>query len=357
MAFTAQEVSNAAAAVLQFYQTGPFKSQTIQNKPLLKQLEQNQKTFSGGNGTISIPVKGNYTTTIQGYNTSDVVSYANPANGLRAVYKWYEIHGGVTMTETELKINGQSVTDEMGKDISDHSGRDEQVLTDLLKDKIEDMMEGIARGKQAMYWADGTQDAKLVPGITSLITDTPNLGTTGGIDRSIASNWWWRSKAYVGTGANATGAKITSSTSLQTLTQFITTLYRQLRRYAQGSPNYGLFAGSAFLDLLNAEIRAKGFNSMSGWTSKSATDISIADINFNPLGTFVYDPSLDDMGYADRCYFIDLNAIKLRPMVGEIDKTRNPARPFNQYVLYKAQTWTGALVADQLNTSAVVQAA
>lgn len=357
MAFTAQEISNAAAAVLQFYQTGPFKSQTIQNKPLLKALDGAKQTFSGGNGTLSLPVKGNYTTTIQGFNTNDVVTYANPANGMRAVYKWYEIHSGITMTETELKINGQSVLDEMGKDISDHSGRDQQILTDLLKDKVEDMMEGTARGKNTMFWLDGSQDSKLVPGITAFITDTPNIGTTGGLDRSVSTNWWWRNLAYVGTGANATGAKIVSSTTLQTLTNFMTTLNRKLRKFAQGSPNYFMPCGSVFLDLLIAEMRAKGFNSMVGWNSKNTTDISTADISFGPLGTFTYDPTLDDLGYQDRCYFIDLNSIKLRPMVGEEDKTRNPARPFNQYVLYKAQTWTGAMVADQLNTSAVVQAA
>ena len=352
MPFSASEINNAFNAALQYYEKGPALPQSIENKPLLKVLNDRKKKFSGGNQFISIPVKGKYTTTIQGYTTSDVVTYANPANILRAIYPWKEIHAGITMTETELRINGQSVTDEQGKSISDHSGRDITVLTDLLEDKLEDMTEGYARGMQTMFWLDGTQDSKQVPGIRSLITDTPTSGITGGIDR--ATNTFWQNLAYVGSG------KITSSATNQTLTQFITTLYRQLRRFKvkQGMGSYAVLAGSVFLDKLIVELRAKGNNTLEGWSGGGkATDITVADISFKGLGDFTYDPFLDDLGFQDRCYFIDLDAIKLRPMEGEENKMRYPARPYNQYVLYRAMTWAGALCADQLNSSAVVQTA
>lgn len=351
MAFSAQEINNAFNAALQYYQKGPALSQTIQDKPLLKALDERKKTFAGGNQYISIPVKGKYTTTIQGYTTNDVVQYANPANLMRAIYQWKEIHAGITLTETELRINGQSVTDEMGKSISDHSGRDITVLTDLLEDKLEDMTEGYARGMNSMLWLDGTQDPKQVAGIRSLITDSPTTGITGGIDR--AANPWWQNLAAVGSGL------ITASATNQTLTQYITTFYRQLRRFAKSKSNssYANLCGSIFLDKLIVELRAKGYNSMEGWSSSGKTDISVADISFKGLGDFVYDPSLDDLGFPDRCYFIDLNAIKLQPMVDEENKMRYPARPFNQYVLYRAMTWAGALTANQLNTSGVIQTA
>lgn len=351
MAFSAQEINNAFNAVLQYYQKGPAIAQSIQDKPLLKALDSKKKTFSGGNQYISIPVKGKFTTTIQGYNTTDVVQYANPANILRANYLWKEIHAGVTLTETELKINGQSVTDENGKSIDDHSGRDMQILTDLLEDKLNDMTEGYARGMNSMLWLDGTQDSKQVAGIRSLITDTPTVGTTGGIDR--ASNTWWQNQAAVGAGL------ITSNTSTQALTNYITTFYRQLRRFAskKNMSEYICLGGSTFLDKLIAELRAKGYNSMDGWSSSGKTDITVADISYKGLGDFTYDPSLDDLGFPDRCYFIDLNAIKLQPMQDEENKMRYPARPYNQYVLYRAMTWTGTLTANQLNTSGVIQTA
>jgi hypothetical protein len=50
---------------------------------------------------------------------------------------------------------------------------------------------------------------------------------------------------------------------------------------------------------------------------------------------------------------LDLNAINLRPMDGEDMKKHNPARPENQYVIYQALTWTGGLIARQLNSSGV----
>lgn len=357
MAFSAAEIQNAANAVLALYQKGPFLSQSIQDKPLLKALDDKKKTFAGGNQFISIPVKGKYTTTIQGFSYNDQVSYANPANGLRAVYPWKEIHAGITITETELKINGQSVTDENGKDVSDHGGRDAFVLADLLEDKLEDMTEGYARGKNNMFWLDGTQDSKLVPGLTSLIVDASSQGTTGGIDRSV--NPWWRNLSYVGSGAGATGAKIVSSDSLQTLTKFLTSFNRQLKRYAKkkDASNWTVLAGSGFIDACMSELRAKGNTSMTGFANASGNDISTGDISFKGLGTFQYDPTLDDLGFGKRAYFIDLNAIKEQPMEGEENKMRNPSRPFDRYVLYRAMTWAGALTANQLNTSGVIEVA
>lgn len=349
--FTAEEINNAFNAALQFYEKGPFLAQSIQDKPLLKALETKKKTFSGGNQYISIPVKGKYTTTIKGYYHNDVVDYGTPANGLRAVYQWKQIHAGITMTESELLINGQSVTDENGKNITDHSGRDATVLSDLLEDKLDDMTEGYARGMNSMFWLDGSQDSKQVPGIMSLITDNPTIGVTGGIDR--ATNWWWRNLAYV--GAN----KIVASDTQQTLTRFMTTFNRQVKRYAKNrtNGNYVNLCGSYFLDQLVWELRANGLNSQSGWANKGGNDISTADISFQGLGDFVYDPTLDDLGFQKRCYVIDLNAIQKRPIQGEEDKMRYPARPFNQYVLYRAMTWAGALVANQLNTSGVIEVA
>ena len=48
-----------------------------------------------------------------------------------------------------------------------------------------------------------------------------------------------------------------------------------------------------------------------------------------------------------------MNAIMLMPMEGEEYKMHTPARPAEKYVLYRAITWTGALAANRLNTSAV----
>lgn len=349
MAFSVAELTNIANAALDYFIKGPALAQSIQDKPLLKALEGNKKSFPGGKGNIVIPVKGDYTTAIAGYNHTDSVSYANPANLKQVSFPWKEIHAGITVSLTELKNDGISVVDTaQGKNVSEHSERDLTVITGLLEDKLDDMAEGWSRTFNSMLWKDGTQDAKQVPGILSILTDTPSVGTTGGLDRATTA--WWRHRALV--GAN----KITSSVTNQTLTKTLRKEVRQLRRYTK-SANYLILAGSLFLDALEQEVAEKGVYTQSGFVNNGKNDIGMSDIAMRGVGTFVYDPTLDDLNLSKRAYFIDLNAIQLMPMEGEDKKSHNPARPFNQYAIYRAMTWSGGLVARQLNSSAVYEVA
>jgi hypothetical protein len=349
MAFSAPELANIANAALDFHIKGPAFAQSIQDKPLLKALEGNKKSFPGGKGNITIPVKGDYTTAISGYTHNDTVSYANPANIKRVTYPWKEIHAGITVTLTELKNDGISVVDSaQSKNVSEHSDREVTALTNLLEDKLDDMTEGWSRSFNQMLWQDGTASSTVVPGLLSFLTDTPAVGTTGGIDR--ATTTWWRHRALV--GAN----KITASATNQTLSKTLRKEVRQLRRYAK-NPNYLLLAGSLFLDALEVEVSEKGVYTMSGFANNGKNDIGLSDISMRGVGSFQYDPTLDDLGLSKRAYFIDLNAIQLMPMEGEDKKTHNPARPFNQYTLYRAMTWTGGMAARQLNSSGIYEVA
>jgi hypothetical protein len=348
MAFTAAELSNIANSALDFYVKGDAFANNIQNKPLLNAMIAKQKTFPGGKGNISIPVKGDYTTAIAGYTHNDTVSYANPANIKRATFPWKEVHAGIAVTLSELKVDGISVADSTtGSKTVEHSDRELTAITNLLQDKLDDMGEGWARSFNKMLWQDGTQDAKQVPGILSLITDSPTTGVIGGIDRSVAT--WWQNRAKV--SANA----IIPATSSQTLTRTLRQEFRQLTRYG-GKPTL-VVCGSRFLNALEDEIQSKGYYTQQGFRKNGATEIGLPSITMVGVGDFIYDPTLDDLGdtYARRAYFIDENAIQLHVMEGEDRKTHNPARPYNQYVLYRAMTWTGGLAARQFNSSGVYE--
>jgi len=348
MPFTAQELANAANALLDYNIKGPALAQTIQDKPLLKTLKSKQKSFPGGKDYITAPVKGDYTTTIQGFSHDDTVTYQNPANLKRVQYPWYEIHGGISCTLSELKKDGISIVDSLnGADTSEHSEREMVVLTGLLQDKIDDMTEGFARGMNTMLWRDGTQDSKQVPGVLSIVVDNPTTATVGGL--SGATLTWWRNRALVGS------SKITSSVSNGgALVQAIQKEYRQLRRYG-GNPDIWL-AGSSFIDALETELRANGNYSMDGFTSTGKTDFGMADIKFKGK-SIVYDPTLDDLGYQKRMYVLDSKHLYLDVMDGEDMKTHNPARPAEKYVMYRAMTWTGGLVCDQRNCHGVYEIA
>lgn len=343
MPFTAQELENVGAAVLDYHMNTPkVVAQTLQDRPLLQAMESAAKEFPGGKDDITVRVKGAYTTTVQGFEHDDTVTYGNPANLKTATYPWKLLHWGISFTMHELLKAGISISDSAnGKGETRHSENEKIVLVDLLKDKVDDMMEGSARDLNEMFWRDGTQDAKEVPGLRSFILNDPTSATVvAGIDQS--ANTWWRNRASLG---------ITATTpSDQNVVTKLQQEWRQLRRYG-GRPNLVL-CGSDFIDAMEKELRAKGNYTMEGWNSKGKTDAGIADISFKGT-SFTYDPTLDDLSLAKYCYVLDTRHIYPKVVQGENKKNHNPARPENKYVFYRAQTWVGGLVCDQRNCHGV----
>lgn len=340
MPFTALEFSNIANAVLDYHIRGPAKSQILQDRPLYNDLLAGKKTFPGGKDFITEPVKGVYTSSLEGYTHDDSVTFQNPANIKRTSVQWYEMSAGISLTFTELHKAGISVVDTNGERTTDHSEQELIQLTNLLDDKLEDLDEGSKRSMAEIMWRDGTQDAKVFPGITSFILTAPTTGTTFGIDR--AANAWWRNRASL--------AIDSSTPSNQNLINTLQTEIRQLRRYAK-SPKHKIYMGSTAISNMEAELRAKGNYTLEGWMKGGgAVDGGMADIAFKGI-MIQYEPLLDDLGFAKHTFVLDMNAIKLRPMDGEEWKSHTPARPPDKYVLYRAVTWTGALTANQLNSS------
>ena len=343
MPFTAQELENIANTTLDFHMKGKVHSNTIQDKPLLRKLMAQKKTFPGGKEFITERVKGTYSTGIEGFSHDDEVSYGNPANVKQAQYPWREIHAGISFTMTELKIGGITVVDSMtGKNTAQKTEAEKIQLANLLDDKMEDMSEGSSRGLNLMLWRDGTQDTKLVPGIRYFIRDDPTLAVViGGIDQG--ANTWWRNRASL--------AIDTSTASNNNLINELQKEFRQLRRYG-GRPDCFL-AGSDFMDAMEKEMRAKGTYTDRGWKDTGGRlDPSMDDLAFKGV-MIEYDPTLDDEGLSKYGYTWDSRHIRRRPMDGEDGKQHNPARPENKYVVYRAVTWTMGLTARQRNSAGV----
>ena len=341
-AFTLDQLNNIAAAALDYNIKGKALDQIVQEKPLLKALKETQKNFPGGKEFITGPVKGTHTSSVQGFTNDDTVTYSNPTNLKRWSYKWYELHCGISVPFTELKADGISVVDSaIGSKTVEHAERDLRALTGILEDKVDDMNIGWAESFNLTSWKDGTQDAKVFPGILSLITATPTTGTTGSIDR--AANSWWRNRTSLAIASDST------TWANQPLVRVLQQEIRQLRRYMGGKPTH-VFAGSDFLDACEMELRANGTFTQDGWAKSKKIDMSVADLSFKGLD-INYDPTLDDLGYAKYAFFLDLKNLQLMPMDGEDMKQHNPARPEDKYVLYRAMTWTGGLVAKMLRSS------
>lgn len=345
MAFTPEELASIANAALDYYfEKGIAFKQSIETKPLISNMERKAKTFSGGKGNISLGIKGNYgdgsgNDVLQGYTHNDTVVFYTPANIQRANYPWRETHLGLTLTNTELKIDGLSlVNTSQGMGTRSHSGREMHVLVGLLSDKIEDLGEQYLRGLNDMLWGDGTADPLGFAGIESIITDAPATGTVGGIDR--ATDAWWRNRAQLGIATSPANGGV--------LAQVLTAEHRQLTRFG-GNPDLFL-AGSDFIGALEVEMRANGYYSDSGFTGGG--DMGVGGIRVR--GSRVqYDPWLDNNGKSKYGYWIDSNRIFLMKMEGEWRRQHDPARPYDQFVLHRSITSTGQVVAQQCNSSGV----
>lgn len=349
--FTSPVLDNIINSALDFYIKGPAKDQIKQDRPLLGMLDSTSKSFPGGKGDISLPVRASYQTTVQGYELDDTVTYVNPTPTKRVKYPWREIHGGITMTLSELKADGISVVDsEDGKDTSEHGGVDATRLTGVLSEKLYDMTEGYAVNLNKMLWGDGTTDPKGLLGVRAFITDDPTTGTVGGINRATAGNEWWRNRSNIATpwvSAPDAGGVVLSALGKE---------LRQLRRYG-GKPTK-MLAGSDFIQAMETELRSNGNYTLDGFMNKTATDGGMADLYYQGI-PITYDPSLDDLtgvtgpAGSKRMYVFDPRHIYLYKMEQEWMKTHNPARPYDKYVLYRALTCTGQVVAQQMNSAGV----
>lgn len=364
MAFSPTEIANIANAALDYYfNKGDLFDQTIQARPLLDKIEKKKKTFPGGKGNISLAVKGTYgdgsgNDVLKGYTHNDTVNFFTPANIKRVAYPWREHHIGLTLTHTELKIDGISVVDTNGETTSNHSQREMTALVNLLEDKLSELGEQYARSMNTLFYGDGTADPKALTGLAHLIAADPSVGTVGGMDRATTA--WWRNRARTA----AFGAKVTATAALAAhggdavtssaadggkLLQTLQEERRQLIRYG-GSPDVFL-CGSDFLGAMEKEIRANGNYSETGFNK--SFDGSMGSMSF--AGQAIqYDPTLDDMGLAKRAYWFDSKRVFLMAMENEWRKDHTPARPANQFVLYRSVTSTGQMVMTQANSSLVI---
>jgi hypothetical protein len=334
--------ANIANESLTFYVRGKALLQKIQDRPLLKALNERKQTFPGGKDYVSQAVQGDMMSAVSGffagYSADDALVFKLSDNTLRAYFAWKEVHAGLWINWTELKMDGITIND--GGKMKEHSQTDLVRLVPILQARLDDFGESWAQSMNLMLWKDGTQDSSAIPGILSILPDVNNTSTIGGLSQSTYS--WWRHRVSIG---------IQPSESTQTLCKELRKELRQLRRYG-GRPDIVL-AGSAFIEALESEVQAKGYYTQEGFINKGKNDIGMADISLRGLGTFVYDPTLDDLGLSKRCYVIDGRRLKLWPMEGEENKVLKPERPYNYLVFLQSMTYTGALCSNQMNCHGV----
>ncbi len=336
--------TDLASAAIDFYARGDALAQTTADKPLLAWLRGNSETFPSGKGNISEPVQGAFIDdtagALVGYNEDDLVTFNQAQNILQAAVAWKEVFMGLVITWTELKKDGISIVDDSkGGGTSEHSNVALTRLVGLLKNRMADYSESYARSMNKMLWRDGTQDTKQVPGLQSIFTVNAATGTIEGLSKATYS--WWR---------NRINTAVATNTATSDLIHFLNDEVIQLRRFG-GRPDKAL-CGSDFLKALRRELVAKGYFTQTGFQGKQATELGVGQLSVDGLGTFTYDPTMDELGMSKELWVLDGRRTKLRPMEQEDNKVLSPERPYNAMVFLKGMTWTGGLICTQLNANA-----
>lgn len=352
MPFSPQSAAELAASTLDAFVRMPPRDQDRDDTPFFRDLEKRRKNFGRGKEYIVETVFGGRDIAVQGWSADDKVNYAAVGNAQQAKYPFANTHCGFTVEYDLLQRNGISIeeTAPLASPVR-HSEGEANALYDILMSHMEKLERDRVIGHSDILWDDGTTDPKAPAGIRSIILDNPDSpGTTAGIDRQLYP--YWRNRARTTGSADGILDLTTAKAEDGALINFFDQEILQLRRFG-GRPHHA-YCGSTFLNWLKGEIRVKGLLTQQGFAQDF--DIGIGDVSYSGL-RFIYEPWLDGNGYSNRCYVLDLDHLCLRTMENEWNKLRNPRRPHDQYVLYKAKTDVYGLSADQLNCHGVYEIA
>lgn len=342
MPFTAQEISDAGKAALDFYLKNKPVDQIQTERPWIRKLMMTARTFPGTKQYVVEQLRKTYGSNFQWYYGAQAVTYNSRQTLEQSQFAWHGAHDGFFLDEDRLLQNGITISE------SQRGGNNTQAermqLTNLLEEQNESLRLGFEEKFDYELHQDGTQDTEALAGLEGLVKDDPTSGTVGGIDQS--ANTWWRNQTVTGLG---------SSTILTNMES----IWRLCTRNG-GRPDF-ILMGSDFVDTYVTAARAEG---NAEWMLSRVGRVDPAfpvgergnnDLQFKGV-PIVWDPVMADLDanlspsidYEKRCYFINCRHMRLRPAEGHNMVSRKPPREYNRYVFYWAITWKGALTTNRL---------
>lgn len=339
--FTADQLDQLVQTTLPFYIKDKLYAQDEQNTPAMNKFRSGKKMYPGGENIILNARFGRESSwdLITNSDTTLTFSKYNPLR--QAKYPWEMNHLGLEFSWQEALRAGFKLAKADDGEFSKVSSQDKIRIQNFLESKFEQLDHDSRYGFSLdRIWSDGTNG---FAGVPALITASPSVGVTGSLSR--VTNPLWRNRAKAGSN------KITASATNQTLTHILRNEMRQLRRY--GSGQHVAYCGSLFLEALSIEMTAKGNYSEKGFAG-STTDIGVDGLSLDRM-PFVYEPALDELGLEGFCYIVDHQAIKLFMHEGNDMTMHEPKRPHDKLAYYKSLLWSGAMVANRLNSSGIYE--
>ena len=340
MPITAADLQDRLKVGLDFYlKNKPPVDQVAIERPFFKAMMSKKKAFTGAAQYVVEQLRTNYGANGQWFVGAATVNYNNRKTVEQAKFPWFNFHDGLQLEEDRLVANGIKVMGESPHKASPTA--DEKIaITNLVQEQSEALTLGAYERMSRDMHFDGTQAADAIQGLDSLLPiSANNTGISGGLSRVTFA--WWRH--YVKTGITTT-----------TIADDMETAWRACIKRGKGRPDL-ILAGSEFIDAyrkssLNAATGAVRQVIVSG---KGGVDVdnSVNELFYKGV-PIQYAPEFDDnfggaqnpaIPWTRRCYFINTNHLQLRPIDGSDFVNRTPVSPANQYVLYMALLWRGAL--------------
>lgn len=351
MPFTTQEITDAGKIGLDFYIANKPVDQVDVNRPVMKALQSKKRTAPGAKQFIVEQLRVRFGSNFQWFNGSSVVTYNNRVTNEQANYAWRSCHDGLAISEDRLAQNGIIVIDDVSK-AGSASDAEKIQLTNLLEEQSEALRLGFQEQFSYALHLDGTQSTDAVTGLDALISLTPTSGTVGGIDRSSSSNAYWR---------NNVATSLTTTTSTGTILNQMEVMWRQCMRAGAGGAPDLIVAGSSFIDgyrqfVLNTYGRMD-FGPSNRKRVEGGTEVLTfqgVEVQWSPEFAELDARYAPATAWEKRCYFINTNSLRLRPLQGHDMVSRKPPRAYDRYEYYFAVTWRGAVTLNQSNSCAVL---
>lgn len=357
MPFTAEQLSYAANASINYFLKNDPIDQINVDRPLIRKLMAGKKPYVGALQYVVEQLRYSNDSNFQSYFGDQQVTYNRKRTLQQAKYTWGSFHDGFGLNEDELTQNGIVMTDDKSNVPSDS---EKIQLTNLLQENTETLKLGFQENFDYMLHRDGSRSATDIPGLDLLISTTPTAAiTVGGLDQSVYT--WWQNSAITGISTGTAG----------NLTQQMEIAWRNATRYGGFAPDT-IICGEAFLDAYrtDAKLTVNRTVFMEGARAKPTTlDTSVGEGTETGLyfknKELVWDPVftvLDGLDgptipWSKRCYFINSKFLKLRPIQGHWMVNRTPPRVYDRYVHYFALTAKAALTTGKRNAHAVVSIA
>jgi hypothetical protein len=346
MPFTTEELSAAGAYSLNYQLRNKPIDQIGIEHPLLKALMAKQKPFPGGKQYIVENLKFDYGSNFQWYYGDQIVTYNKRRTVTTAQFAWASAHDGFTLNEDELLQNGIEIDDRPGAKPGRHADFEKDKLVDLFDDRTYDLRMGFEQQlDRALHL---TASGESINGLSALIAITPSSGTVGGINRATSGNEWWR---------NHSSTLVAQGSLINTME----TMWRNCVRNG-GKPDL-IICGSDFLDDFRAAADAviDRYTILPTAGGSAGFDPGVTNLSFKGV-PIIWSPTFKDLDSVEsvspvwekRCYMINTNHLRLRPMRGHDMVSRTPPRVYDRYAYYWGLTWKGALTMNRGNAHGVL---